>query len=72
MLGTYLQSTVPSFKASSKSPWGSLFPRLPSIHCRTSLALWGVYLSKRIARKSLSREVTDAMTEQRRRMRERA
>lgn len=56
----YLHNMVPSFSASSKSEL-MLVSKTSSIHLRTSLARAGVYLSSLIARKSLSRDETDAM-----------
>lgn len=58
---TYLQRAVPSLSPSRRSFEGSLAPRTPSIHDLASLAAAGVYLSRRILRKSLSKDVTDAI-----------
>lgn len=58
---TYLQRTTPSFKETSKSPGGRRSPSTLSIHDRISSAAAGVYLSRRILRRSLSRDVTEAM-----------
>lgn len=58
----HLHKTVPSLRASSRSPGGSRSPNVSSIHMRTSFAALGVYLSMRSLRMSWSSEVTDAMT----------
>lgn len=62
---THLHRATPSFSASSKSPAGSLSPSISSTHCRASFVAAGVYLSRRILRKSLSKDVTDAMADRR-------
>ena len=61
MAATYLQRATPSFSPSRRSEDGSFAPSISSIHVRTSLAAAGVYLSRRNWRKSLSRDVTDAI-----------
>ena len=58
---THLQRAIPSFNASSRSPVFSGSPKVLSIHLLTSFARCGVYLSRRIERKSLSREDTEAI-----------
>lgn len=58
---THLQRATPSFKAPRRSPAGRRSPSVASIQARTSLAAAGVYLSRRILRKSRSRDVTEAM-----------
>jgi hypothetical protein len=60
-VATHLQSATPSLRPSRRSDDGSFSPSMSSIHDRTSLAAAGVYLSRRILRRSLSREDTDAM-----------
>lgn len=60
---TYLQRATPSLRPSSKSFDGSGSPSVSSIHARASLAAAGVYFSRRNLRRSLSRDVTDAMAE---------
>lgn len=57
----YLHRATPGFNASSKSPGGNFSRRTSSIQARTSFAACGVYLDRRILRKSLSSEGTDAM-----------
>lgn len=57
----HLHKTVPSLRASSRSPGGSRSPSVSSIHMRTSFAALGVYLSMRSLRMSWSSDVTEAM-----------
>jgi len=59
--GIYLHSTVPSLRASSRSPAGSRSPRMSSIQARASFAACGVYLPMRSFFMSWSSDVTDAM-----------
>lgn len=58
----YLQRAVPSFNASNKSPGFNCSPKTSSSHSLVSFARRGVYLSNLKLRRSLSREVTDAMS----------
>src|SRR5690242_6627562 len=59
--GTYLQSATPSLRPSRRSDDDSFSPSVSSIQARTSFAAAGVYLSRRNLRRSLSKELTDAM-----------
>lgn len=58
----YLHRTIPSFKASKRSPLAICSPRASSIQARASLAACGVYLPSRILRRSLSKEETEAIS----------
>src|SRR5262249_12366016 len=58
---THLHRATPSFRPSRRSSPGTRSPRTPSIHCLTSLAAPGGYLSRRSLRRSLSSDVTEGM-----------
>src|SRR2546429_656604 len=58
---TNLHSATPSFSPSNKSASGSLSPSTSSIQFLTSFAAAVVYLARRMLRRSLSRDETDAM-----------
>jgi len=57
----YLQSAVPSFKASRRSPGINFSPNVPSIHVLISFAACGVYRDIRSLRISWSSDETDAI-----------
>jgi hypothetical protein len=58
---THLQSIVPSFRLSRRSPFGNFSPRISSIQLRTSSAADGVYRDKRSFFMSWSNDETEAM-----------
>lgn len=58
---THLQSATPSLRPSKRSADGSFSPKISSTQVRASFAAAGVYLSRRILRRSLSSDDTDAM-----------
>ncbi len=58
---TYLQRAHPSLSTSRRSPEGSGSPRALSIQDLASFAAAGEYFSRRILRKSLSKDVTEAI-----------
>lgn len=61
LIPTHLQSIVPSFRLSKRSPLGNFSPRISSIHVRTSLAADGVYRDRRSFFISWSNDETEAM-----------
>lgn len=58
---THLHRATPSLRPSRRSEDGSLSPSVSSIQARVSFAAAGLYLSRRILRRSLSSDDTDAM-----------